>query len=106
MFGNKAARIKELEDWNRVIEEEKCRLHRENVELRYENDRLTEEIAALKEELAKIKPVIETSGFKPAVTDKCRNCMYACFSDYDPDELLGCCKDVVCPHFKSWREEK
>lgn len=71
-----------------------CAKLSENYDLKYR-------IEELEEELAKIKPVVETSGFKPAVSDKCEHCKYAYFSDYKPNELLGCCKDAVCPDFES-----
>ena len=68
-------------------------------------DELLMKYTLLVGELAKIKPVIETSGWRPAVSDKCNLCDYAYYSDWNPSELLGCCKDVVCSDFKA-RERK
>ena len=59
------------------------------------------EINELKKEIAMLKPIIETSGFRPAVSDKCDQCKYAYFSDYDTSVVIGCCKGMVCEDFES-----
>lgn len=100
MFGNKAYRIESLEKRIHELEKKNTELRVELIKHRAHIDELECENKDLKEELAKIKPVIETSGFKPAVTDKCDQCKYAYYSDYD-NELLGCCKDAVCEDFES-----
>ena len=100
MFGEKAARIKELEDQRDKLMNENRGLTREVCHYESKARRLEEENAKLKDELEKIKPVFETPGFKPAVSILCEYCRFAYFSDYD-DTLLGCCKDVVCENFEA-----
>lgn len=104
MFGKKAERIKELERRITEFEKEAKTLHRRIWELESKVEYLGSENEDLKEELKIIKPVIETPGFKPAVSDRCDRCRYAYYSDYD-GELLGCCKGVVCEDFESTKEE-
>lgn len=97
IFGKEAKEL--LEYRNKFWNEQK-----ENLILRGKIDHLETENERLKAKLAKIEPVIETSGWKPAITDKCEYCDYAYFSDYD-GELLGCCKGMVCEDFSS-RQKK
>ena len=100
MFGEKAAKIKELNSQCNKFMDEKLKLIREVSVYECKARSLEEENAKLKEELEKIKPVFATPGFKPAVSIRCENCRFAYFSDYD-DTLLGCCKDVVCENFEA-----
>lgn len=105
MFGQKAKRIKELEKENAHLREVNEKFRIECTELRSKNWELEYTTSDLKDELEKIKPVVETSGFKPAVTDKCGQCKFAYYSDYD-DELMGCCKGMVCDDFEPYREKE
>lgn len=100
MFGEKAAKIKELKDQRDKLMDENRGLIREVSHYECKARRLEEENAKLKDELEKIKPVFATPGFKPAVSIRCENCRFAYFSDYD-DTLLGCCKNVVCEDFEA-----
>ena len=105
MFGQKAKRIKELEKENARLREVNEKYRIECNELRSKNCELEYTTSDLKNELEKIKPVVATSGFKPAVTDKCDKCKFAYYSDYD-GELIGCLKGMVCDDFEPYGEKE
>lgn len=93
IFGKEA---KELQEYK----EKYLETRRQQEILLNQKNSLEIKVSHLECELKKIKPVIETSGWRPAVSDKCEYCDYACFSDHN-GTLLGCCKDVVCSDFKA-----
>ena len=104
MFGYKAERIKELEKRVHELEEKNTELRVANIGYRAKIEKIECENTELKEELEKIKPVFETPGFKPAVSERCESCRFAYFSDYD-GALLGCSKDAVCDSYEARRED-
>lgn len=100
MFGRKAAKIKKLQEIRNTLYDENDGLRRKIEGLIEELETLKYDNGELKRELELIKPVINTPGFKPAVSVRCDQCEYSYFSDYN-SELLGCCKNVVCEDFEA-----
>lgn len=101
MFGKKTYEIEALKKRNQELEEKYVELRANAIGYKARIETLEYENKDLKDELAKIKPVIKTSGFRPAVSDKCDQCKYAYFSDYDTSVVIGCCKGMVCEDFES-----
>lgn len=93
IFGKEA---KELQEYK----EKYFEARRQQEILLNQKDFLETKVRRLECELKNIKPVIETSGWRPAVSDKCKYCDYAYFSAFN-GELLGCCKDAICSDFKA-----